>query len=139
VNNRLVFDEYARYYDLLYQDKDYQAEVDYVAALIRRFHTDARSILELGSGTGKHTRLLANRGYTVHGIERSPEMLAKALETLEAVQKEPKARRLSFSQGHIRNVRLPEQFDAVIALFHVSSYCRPFSADVSYSSFLAAK
>lgn len=28
-----VFNDYARYYDLLYQDKDYQAEADYVAAL----------------------------------------------------------------------------------------------------------
>ena len=118
----MVFDEYARYYDLLYQDKDYQAEADYVAALIRRFHPDAQSILELGSGTGKHARLLADRGYKVHGIERSPEMLAKSLEALAAVQKEPKAKRLSFSQGDIRTVRLPEQFDAVIALFHVISY-----------------
>lgn len=30
-----VFDAYARYYDLLYRDKDYRAEAGYVAKLIR--------------------------------------------------------------------------------------------------------
>jgi hypothetical protein len=30
-----VFDAYSRYYDLLYQDKDYAAEVAYVDALSR--------------------------------------------------------------------------------------------------------
>lgn len=118
----MVFDEYARYYDLLYQDKDYQAEADYVAALIRRFHPDAQSILELGSGTGKHARLLADRGYKVHGIERSPEMLAKASDVVSAIRNEPVGQHLSFSQGDIRTARLPEKFDAVIALFHVISY-----------------
>ena len=95
----MVFDEYARYYDLLYQDKDYQAEADYVAALIRRFHPDAQSILEMGSGTGKHARLLADRGYKVHGIERSPEMLAKSLDALAAVQKESKAKVFPFPRA----------------------------------------
>ena len=82
----MVFDEYARYYDLLYQDKDYQAEADYVAGLIRRFHPEARSILELGSGTGIHASLLAKKGFTVHGVERSPEMLARSRMLLENAQ-----------------------------------------------------
>jgi len=56
-----VFNDYARYYDLLYQDKDYQAEADYVAGLMKRFHLEARSILKLGSGTGIHASLLAKK------------------------------------------------------------------------------
>ena len=44
-----VFADYARYYDLLYQDKDYAAEADYVASLIQQYHQAAQSILELGS------------------------------------------------------------------------------------------
>ena len=64
-----VFDEYARYYDRLYRDKDYQAEADYVAGLIQRFNPNAHSILELGSGTGIHAALLAEKGFTVHGSD----------------------------------------------------------------------
>jgi hypothetical protein len=37
-NTPAVFADYARYYDLLYRDKDYAAEAEYVAGLIRKFH-----------------------------------------------------------------------------------------------------
>ncbi len=117
-----VFNEYARYYDLLYRDKDYSEEADYVAGLIRRLHSKAHSILELGSGTGKHARLLVDRGFSVRGIERSPEMLARSLELASAMQQDAPVPRLSFSLGDIRTARLPERFDAVISLFHVISY-----------------
>jgi predicted TPR repeat methyltransferase len=73
-----VFDDYARYYNLLYRDKDYHAEADYVAGLIHRFNPTAQSILELGSGTGIHASLLAEKGFLVHGIERSAEMLVRS-------------------------------------------------------------
>ncbi len=71
-----VFADYARYYALLYRDKDYVAEADYVAGLVKKYHPDAQSILELGFGTGIHASLLAEKGFTVYGIERSPETLA---------------------------------------------------------------
>ncbi len=115
-----VFADYARYYDLLYRDKDYAAEAEYVAGLIRKFHPAAQSILEMGSGTGIHASLLAKKGFTVHGIERSPEMLASSLTLTE--NKDAGAGRLTFTMGDIREVRLSKHFEAVIALFHVISY-----------------
>lgn len=115
-----LFADYAHYYDLLYRDKDYAAEADYVAGLITKYHSAAESILELGSGTGIHASLLAEKGFTVHGIERSQEMLARSQTLVE----KPSARqkRLSFSLGDIRKIRLDKRFDVVIALFHVMSY-----------------
>ena len=70
-NSATVFADYARYYDLLYRDKDYAAEAEYVAGLIRKFHPSARSILELGSGTGIHASLLTEKGFTVHAWHRA--------------------------------------------------------------------
>src|SRR4051794_24460513 len=72
------FRRYAAFYDLLYHDKDYEAEAHYVARNLRGARPDARSILELGSGTGRHGRLLAGMGFDVYGIERSAEMVAVA-------------------------------------------------------------
>lgn len=115
-----VFADYARYYDLLYRDKDYAAEAEYVTDLIRKFHPSARSILELGSGTGIHAGLLAEKGFTVHGIERSREMLDRSLAMAE--MKNTDQGQLIFSPGDIRDIRLNKHFDAVIALFHVISY-----------------
>ncbi|MBM4043581.1 MAG: class I SAM-dependent methyltransferase [Planctomycetes bacterium] len=118
-----VFSEYARYYDLLYKDKDYAGEADYVHGLIQRFRPGARTVLELGSGTGKHAALLAERGYEVHGIERSAEMLASAEELVaERKRLNPEQPAPAFSLGDIRTVRIGRRFDAVISLFHVVSY-----------------
>ena len=115
-----VFSDYARYYDLLYRDKDYAAEADYVTALIKKYHPVTQSILELGSGTGIHANLLAKKGFTVHGIERSPEMLAGSQTLTENLAAEQG--QLTFSLGDIREIRLNKLFDAAIALFHVISY-----------------
>jgi SAM-dependent methyltransferase len=115
-----VFSDYARYYDLLYRDNNYAAEAEYVAGLIRKFHPSAKAILELGSGTGIHASLLAEKGFTVHGIERSQEMLARSLALTERMK--TGHGQLTFSPGDIRDIRLNKRFDAVIALFHVISY-----------------
>ena len=108
----VVFNAYSRYYDLLYRDKDYAAEAEYIAGLLERYGGSGKRILEFGSGTGKHGRLLAQRGYEITGIERSAEMVAQA----EA------APGFSCQQGDICTVQLGQTFDAVLSLFHVVSY-----------------
>ncbi len=116
-----VFNSYARYYDLLYQDKKYAEEASYVHQLIRKYGLDTRTVLELGCGTGLHARALAEMGYTLHGVDRSAAMLGAALERLPGMDGSA-ASRLSFSSGDMRSVRLQGKFDAVISLFHVISY-----------------
>jgi SAM-dependent methyltransferase len=113
----LPFADYARYYDLLYRDKDYASEANYVARALRAAAPNTRSILELGCGTGQHGRLLADLGFDVFGIERSPDMAALAgAGTLFG------AGTFSCTVGDARTVHLERHFDAVIALFHVVSY-----------------
>ena len=73
-----VFDAYARYYDLLYGDKDYAGEAEYVAAHSRKQVPQAKRILELGCGTGSHAEHLVRMGYSVHGVDMSEAMLARA-------------------------------------------------------------
>ncbi len=106
-----LFDAYGRYYQLLYQDKDDAAEVAYVCSLLQALGT-GRDLLEFGSGTGRHGRLLAQRGYRVLGVERSAQMLAQALPCpgFDSVQ------------GDILEIDLGRRFSAVLALFHVVSY-----------------
>ena len=120
-----VFSDYARYYDLLYRDKDYDGEALYLASLFERFSPSTRTVLELGSGTGRHALLLAQKGYQLQGVERSAEMLARARALaqtaapgLESAGLTPPA----FVEGDIRSVRVGRQFDAAISLFHVISY-----------------
>jgi SAM-dependent methyltransferase len=116
-----VFDAYAHYYDLLYQDKDYASEAEFIAAQLRKHRPSGRRILELGCGTGIHAEYLARMGFHVHGIDLSAEMLVKA-EVRKASLPPEIAARLSFAQGDVRTVRTGAQYDAVISLFHVMSY-----------------
>ncbi|MBV9389381.1 MAG: class I SAM-dependent methyltransferase [Chroococcidiopsidaceae cyanobacterium CP_BM_ER_R8_30] len=116
-----VFGSYARYYNLLYRDKDYDGEAQFVDQLLQRSAPEAKSVLELGCGTGIHAMLLAKAGYQVHGVDLSAEMLQQATERLSCLPAELVSR-LKFSQGDIRNIRLEQQFDAVLSLFHVISY-----------------
>lgn len=116
-----VFTEYARYYDLLYRDKDYRAEADFVAQLVSTHAPAATTVLELGCGTGKHAEMLALDGFLVHGIDRSDGMLADARRR-KAGLSDKLANRLEFSAGDVRTVRLGKKFDVVISLFHVMSY-----------------
>ena len=116
-----VFDSYAHYYELLYGGKDYAGESAYVASHLKRHAPSAARILELGCGTGAHAEHLARLGYIVHGVDQSEEMLSRAMARRSNLSGEISAR-LSFAVGDARSVRTGEQYDAVIALFHVMSY-----------------
>lgn len=116
-----VFEEYARYYDLLYRDKDYASEAQFVHQLIQKHAPGARSILELGCGSGAHAQCLAKLGYRIHGVDVSTEMLESAEKRRTGMDQEQSSR-ITFSQGNIHDISLGQNFDAVIALFHVMSY-----------------
>ena len=49
-----VFADYAPWYDLLYQDKDYAAETAFVEARLRDHGAAPGKLLDLGCGTGLH-------------------------------------------------------------------------------------
>ena len=116
-----VFDHYATYYNLFYQNKDYVEEVRYLTDLLKIHAPDARSLLELGCGTGAHAQHLAARGYEVLGIDLSSQMLEGALERLTSLGPDVRSR-LSFSKGDVRTFRSDKKFDAILSLFHVISY-----------------
>ena len=71
----------AEVYDLIYQDKDYEGETDFVEGLFRDYsRRSGVTILDGGCGTGGHALPLARRGYQVTGIDASAEMVKLASE-----------------------------------------------------------
>ena len=98
-----VFKDYARYYDLLYRDKDYAGEAEFVNSLIGKYTTDTKSILELGCGTGGHAEYLAKLGYTVHGIDISKDMLQMA-ESRHAKFSQSLKNKIKFEIGDVRTI-----------------------------------
>tara|TARA_B100000579_G_scaffold414219_1_gene407625 strand:- start:84 stop:845 length:762 start_codon:yes stop_codon:yes gene_type:complete len=115
----MPFEKYAKYYDLLYQDKDYRAEAGYIISLIRKYNPETKKILEFGAGSGMHGRILADEGFEVSGIEKSQNMIDLGL---SSIQGNDQNRKFSCTQGDCTTSFLGDDFDTVISLFHVLSY-----------------
>ena len=131
-----VFGDYARYYDELYRDKDYAGETLFIRELLQKFIPEARSILELGCGTGGHAEHLAKAGFSIHGIDRSRDMLKRAEKRRSELPMELQSR-MFFEHGDIRTTRLGKKFDIVLSLFDVMSY--QLSNKDLISAFVTAK
>jgi SAM-dependent methyltransferase len=116
-----TFKYYSQVYDILYKNKNYQEESDYLLRHIQNYFTNAVNVLELGCGTGVHGSLLAESGYEVLGIDKSRQMIEianKRRDTLAQTTKD----RLSFQVGDIREFEPENKFDIILSLFHVMSY-----------------
>lgn len=109
------FKEYAAFYDLIYRNKDYENEVNFIVSLIKKYDTlGANFICDIGCGTGKHAELLNNLGYKVTGVELSPQMIELAADRCtEEVQ---------FINAGIHDFQSAQAYDVCISLFHVISY-----------------
>jgi SAM-dependent methyltransferase len=117
----LVFGhDYADAYDVVYSEKDYDAECDLIERIFQRHGSSAIShVLDLGCGTGSHALLVFRRGYEVVGVERSADMLARAQHKLALAAANGK---LHFQLGDIRSVELGRRFDAALMMFAVLGY-----------------
>ena len=116
----MLFKKYAKYYDLLYLEKDYANESVYINDLLKQYG-EGDKLLEFGCGTGKHASFLSTKGYTVHGVDVSPQMLEEAIKQYSVTDGSTPCK-LSFEQGDIKFYKSNKTYDSVISLFHVMSY-----------------
>ncbi len=91
-------------------------------------------VLDLGSGTGEHSRFLASRGFEVVGIDSSPAMLAKAADA-------PLPPNLAFLEGDIAAVeRLTDGwFDGAVCLGNTLPHLRDLATLARLFSGLRAR
>jgi SAM-dependent methyltransferase len=103
----------ARAYDLFYRDKDYAQEVDEITALVEARVHGARSVLDVGCGTGAHLEHLAARYEKAEGIEPSARMIEEATIARPGLLVYP---------GDMRTFQLRDRYDLVTCLFSAIGY-----------------
>jgi SAM-dependent methyltransferase len=115
--------QYADQYDLLYHDKDYEAECDLLEEVFQRYaQGSVETVLDLGCGTGNHAIPLSRRGYQIVGVDRSADMLSHAREKIKANFLTQTPEIPIFIEGDVRSVDVGQQFDAVLMMFAVLGY-----------------
>ena len=106
---------YSRYYNLLYKDKNYKEEFDYLIGIINKYgNKDSRTVLDIGCGTGKHLKFFKEIGYDASGVDLSENMIKEA--------------KIYLSQDDglfccgASEFKINKKFDVIVSLFHVMSY-----------------
>jgi SAM-dependent methyltransferase len=108
---------YAEAYDIFYGEKDYSAECDALVDMFAAVGMDVERVLDLGCGTGSHAIPLAQRGYEVTGVDRSEEMLSRAVEKASAARVD-----VALELADITSYRSDCSYDAVLMMFAVLGY-----------------
>jgi SAM-dependent methyltransferase len=109
---QLLYARSAPYYDLFNDDVDYGAEADRLHRLILARNPHARTLLDVGCGTGRHLEHLRAH-YEVEGLDVSDELLAAARRRLPEVP---------LHLGDLRSFALGRRFDVVTCLFSAIGY-----------------
>lgn len=94
-------------------------EVDFLEKFA--FDGGIHTVLDIPCGFGRHSVLLAQRGYLVHGIDSSTNMLEVANQK-RATLSEQVRQNLSFENADMRFYKPTEKFHAVINLFTSFGY-----------------
>jgi SAM-dependent methyltransferase len=102
----------AELYDLIYADKPFAAEAATIRELVAARHPHARTLLDVGCGTGGHLEQLRTH-FEVEGVDASPDMIAVAARKLGATP---------LHVGDLRSFSLPRRFDVITSLFSAIGY-----------------
>lgn len=109
-----AYSQSARIYDSIYDFKDFPATTTRLRQLIRQHSTEARSLLDVGCGTGRHLELLGSE-YERTGTDLSEEMLQVARLRCPDVP---------FHAEDMAVLTLDQTFDVVTCLFSAIAYVR---------------
>jgi SAM-dependent methyltransferase len=121
------FDVYAAFYDLLYKDKNYRGESEYIDKLIAKFLNKDKSkttLLDLACGTGKHLLELSTMGYvSLSGSDISKSMIDIATKNTEAKGKKITYYNHSFQEAD----KINQAHDVIISMFSAMNYLTTYA------------
>jgi 2-polyprenyl-3-methyl-5-hydroxy-6-metoxy-1,4-benzoquinol methylase len=108
-------DKYVQYYELFNQSKDYSIECNFLKnAFKKHSKSEIISILDLGCGTGMHSKILSKKGFFITGIDISESMIKKAIsKNISNTQ---------FKVGNMKEFNFKQKYDAVITMFSAIGY-----------------
>ncbi|VTT87038.1 Methyltransferase [Halorubrum sp. DM2] len=131
-----LYDERPRLYDAIQSEWAYDRDVDFVRDVLAERGVDPERLLEIGCGTGEHTRRFAARGLDVTAIDVHEGMLDVAREKCDRAvvgsdrADEPRGA-VAFRHAGLPDPDLgdAEPFDAAVAIRGVVNHLPPSDLD----------
>ena len=109
----LEYTKMAYFYDLFYKNKNYKKEVEFICNFIKDKET---KILDAGSGTGNHAKILNDLSYNVFGFDKSQEMVDIANAKING----------KFFVSDLLNFKAGEKFDLIMSFFAVFNHLKSY-------------
>jgi len=112
-----LYTEYPALYDAIQSSWDYDRDVAFVEAARERHDVAGDRLLEIGCGTGEHTKRFADAGYDVTAIDPFEGMLSLAREKCDGD--------VDFLQTGLPDPALDGEFDVIVAIRGVVNHLPP--------------
>lgn len=118
VEEQIMYNRMARYYDKMYSGKDYKGETEKLTQLILRSkRTEGTDLLEAGCGTGNYLSHF-NATFSCTGIDISRNMLK--------IARKKRLPNVKLVKADMTGFDLDKKFDMVVCLFGVISYVKTY-------------
>lgn len=114
-----LYTEYPELYDAIQSDWDYDRDVTFICDTLARYGMEGNRLLEIGCGTGEHTRRLVAKGFDVTAVDKYEGMLDVARTKCDA----------DFRQMALPDLTLEGKYNVIIAVRGVVNHLPP--ADLS--------
>lgn len=112
-----LYKDLAKYYDLVYSDKDYEEEVREIKDIISEWkESNGNKLLDAACGSGRHLKYLSN-DFACTGLDLNEKILEIAEERLGDVK---------LIQADMTDFSLEEKFDVITCLFSSIGYVKTY-------------
>jgi SAM-dependent methyltransferase len=101
-----IYTDYPELYDAIQSEWDYDRDVAFVKETLSRLGVDGESLLEVGCGTGEHTRRLLDAGFDVTAVDKYEGMLDAARGKCDA----------TFHRAALPDLGLDGEFGVIVAI-----------------------
>jgi ubiquinone/menaquinone biosynthesis C-methylase UbiE len=118
MKKQALYRNLARYYDLVYNWKDYKKEVNKINELITKFKkSKGKELLEVACGTGNHLEYF-RKFFSCTGTDINQGILNVA---------KNKIKKVNFKKANMVNMNLKKKFDVITCLFSSIGYVKTYS------------
>ena len=122
-----MYTEYPDLYDAIQSEWDYDRDISFVTSLLDGRDPRECRLLEVGCGTGEHTRRCVEVGFDVTAIDPNEGMLNRAREKVDA----------AFYAAGIPGIPVDDEFDVIVAIRGVINHVPPADLEDAIADLVA--